>query len=151
MTINKINQKEINEEIKELLLLADPDYDKIKKYLDKSEIYILQHSKKLIGALVLKHSKKLITEIMNIAVKEEYQGKGYGKKLLAESEKIAEAKGSKYLEIGTGNSSINQISLYQKSGFRFSKIIKDFYKDYDNEIKENGIKCIDMIKFIKVL
>jgi len=48
---------------------------------------------------------------MNIAVKEEFQGKGYGKILLEHSEKIARLMRSNYLEIGTGNSSINQIYL----------------------------------------
>lgn len=151
MTIGQISQKEITPEIKELLLLADPDWGKIKRYLYDSDIYVLKHTQEIIGVLVLKHTEEFSTEIMNVAVKEEYQGKGFGKKLLEESEKIARAQKSKYLEIGTGNSSINQISLYQKFGFRIDRVIKDYFKSYDKEIIENGIRCMDMIKFRKNL
>ena len=151
MSIKNIKLEEITEEIKDLLLSADPDFSKIEKYLGDSQIYILQKNKENIGVLVLKQIDKHISEIMNIAVKEKYRGNGYGRKLLEHSGGEAKAAGSKYLKIETGNSSINQISIYQKFGFRFHEIVEDFFKDYNGEITENGIKCIDMIRFRKEL
>lgn len=51
------------------------------------------------------------------------------------------------LMIGTGNSSINQLALYQKCGFRVIGVERDFFiNNYDEPIFENGIQCVDMIR-----
>lgn len=53
----------------------------------------------------------------------------------------------KILEVGTGNSSINQLALYQKCRFRIVGVDKDFFKrHYKEKIIENEIECIDMIR-----
>lgn len=62
---------------------------------------------------------------------------------------IQEAKhlGFKTLEIGTGNSSIGQLALYQKCGFRITGIDRDFFiRHYSEEIYENGMQVMDMIR-----
>ena len=59
----------------------------------------------------------------------------------------AKRKGYKTIEVGTGNSSIGQLVLYQKCGFRISGIDIDFFvRHYPEEIFENGIQCRDMIR-----
>lgn len=60
---------------------------------------------------------------------------------------MARGQGAKTLEIGTGNSSLNQLGLYQKCGFRIIGVDKDFFtRHYEDEIVENGIICRDMIR-----
>lgn len=108
---------EINDEILALLLLADPSIEMINQYISESSIYILEQSK-LTGVIVLKEVSESTMEIMNIAVSEAYQGKGYGKLMLKEAEKIANHSGYNNLIIATANSSLNQLALYQKCGFR---------------------------------
>lgn len=55
--------------------------------------------------------------------------------------------GYKTIEIGTGNSSIGQLVLYQKCGFRITGVDIDFFvRHYQEEIFENGIQCRDMIR-----
>lgn len=50
------------------------------------------------------------------------------------------------IEIGTGNSSIQELALYQKCGFRLKEIIHDYFVDnYDEPIFENSIQCRDMV------
>ena len=66
-------------------------------------------------------------EIINIAIDPNYQGKGYAKKLLKFAINNAKNKGFKHIEIGTANSSINQLALYQKVGFIINYIDKDFF------------------------
>lgn len=137
--------KEINEEIKELLLLADPSIEMINQYISESSIYILEQSK-LTGVVVLKEVSESTIEIMNIAVSEAYQGKGYGKLMLKEAEKITKHSGYNNLIIATANSSLNQLALYQKCGFRLHEIEKDFFINaYKEVIIENGIKAMDKI------
>ncbi len=52
---------------------------------------------------------------MNVAVVEEEHGRGIGKQLVLDAIKVAKKKGYKTIEIGTGNSSIGQLALYQNA------------------------------------
>jgi ribosomal protein S18 acetylase RimI-like enzyme len=53
----------------------------------------------------------------------------------------------KIIQIGTGNSSVKQVGLYQRCGFRITGIDKDFFiKHYSEPIFEDGIQCRDMIR-----
>ena len=72
---------------------------------------------------------------------------GIGKKLILYSIEKAREEKAKIIEIGTGNSSINQLLLYQRCGFRITGIDRDFFvSHYKEEIYENGIQCRDMIR-----
>ncbi|SFC35396.1 Acetyltransferase (GNAT) family protein [Bacillus sp. OV322] len=86
-------------------------------------------------------------ELVNVAVAKEKRGKGIGKELVMHAIKSAKEKGYKTIEAGTGNSSIDQLALYQKCGFRMNSIDRDFFiKHYHEEIYENGIQCRDMVR-----
>jgi ribosomal protein S18 acetylase RimI-like enzyme len=131
----------------DLLLLADPSIDKIKEYLIDSNIYSASIKDETIGIIVIKEIDKFKKEILNVAVREEHQNKGIGKKLINFVLNLEKSNGTKVIEIGTGNSSINQLILYQKIGFRISSIDRDFFsRNYQEVIVENGIICQDMIR-----
>lgn len=50
------------------------------------------------------------------------------------------------LELCTGNSSMGQLVLYQKSGFRIVGVNVDYFvRNYKELIFENGIQYRDMI------
>lgn len=75
------------------------------------------------------------TEIFNVAVKPDFRRKGIAKKLI---EKFIEASLEKetrqiFLEVRTSN--LGAINLYEKCGFVFCGIRKDYYDDP----KENAI------------
>jgi hypothetical protein len=53
---------------------------------------------------------------------------------------------AKALWVGTGNSSLSQLALYQKCGFRIREIESGFFESYPEPIVENGIRCIDMVR-----
>ncbi|MFT6735800.1 MAG: hypothetical protein ACJAS9_004014, partial [Polaribacter sp.] len=38
--------------------------------------------------------------------------------MIEESKRLAKQSGAKIIEVGTGNSSLSQLALYQKCGFR---------------------------------
>jgi ribosomal protein S18 acetylase RimI-like enzyme len=86
-------------------------------------------------------------ELVNIAVSENEQGKGIGKQLVMDAIQISKMRGYKTIEVGTGNSSIGQLALYQKCGFRITSVDPDFFiRHYEDKIFENGIWCKDMIR-----
>ena len=50
------------------------------------------------------------------------------------------------LLVSTGDSSIGQLALYQKCGFRIESIERDYFiRHYPEVIIENGIQCRDRI------
>lgn len=130
-----------------LLLLADPSRDLVSGYLEKGLCYVMETGNgDTAGVIVLVPVGSTI-EIMNLAVDEFHQGKGLGTILLKHGIQTAAEKGYKTVEIGTGNSSINQLALYQKVGFRITGIDHDFFiRNYEEPIFENGIQCRDMIR-----
>ena len=87
-----------------------------------------------------------IFELKNIAVLKEYQGQGIAKSIIGKVKQLAKESGVKTLEVGTGNSSLSQLALYQKCGFRMHSIESDFFDSYPEPIFENGIRCIDMVR-----
>jgi ribosomal protein S18 acetylase RimI-like enzyme len=131
----------------ELMLLADPSLKKIREYSNSGQCYTAKYKDETIGVFVLKATHPATIEIMNIAVREDFQGKGIGKKLIQYAIEKAKEQNAKTLVIGTGNSSIYQLLLYQKCGFRITGIDRDYFtREYEEEIYENGIQCRDMIR-----
>ncbi|SLL32005.1 Uncharacterized N-acetyltransferase YvbK [Mycobacteroides abscessus subsp. abscessus] len=131
----------------ELLVTADPSVNLVKEYLKKGLCYVAEEKNQMIGVYVLLPIEEEAIELINLAVAEDYQGKGLGKKLVFHALEVATQLGYKVMEVGTGNSSIGQLALYQKCGFRINHIDKDFFlKNYEEEIYENGIRCVDMIR-----
>lgn len=131
----------------ELLLLADPSRELVEAYVAEGECYIAEEQDNIIGVFVIVPLTNETVEIKNIAVREDKQGHGIGKKLLGAAIEVAKSHGYEWIDIGTGNSSIGQLALYQKCGFRISGVIKDFFvQHYDEVITENGIQCMDMVR-----
>lgn len=135
-----------------LLKLADPSAAAIKAYLLEATAMTAVFNEKIIACCLLVNKGMLQAEIKNIAVLEDFQGKGIGQMLLSATFDFCKKNGYTTLWIGTGNSSIHQLYLYQKMGFELSHIVKGYFIDnYEEEIWENGIQCIDMVRLEKQL
>jgi len=129
-----------------LLELADPSRIQINEYLKTGTCYVAKVDSKVIGVFVLHQIDSTSIEVKNIAVDQNEQGKGFGKALLRYAELVCRDLGFEKLVIGTGNSSLNQLALYQKEGFEMCDIQKDFFlKNYTEPIFENGIQCKHMV------
>ena len=136
----------------ELLLDADPSMEAIEKYLPFSEIHVGTLKSKVIGTIVLYPLNANELEIKNIAVEESLQGNGIGGLMLKYATEIAIVKRAKSLVIGTANSSVAQLYLYQKNGFETTGIKQNFFLDnYPLPIFENGIQCKHLIMLAKQL
>ncbi|MGX7420029.1 GNAT family N-acetyltransferase [Carnobacterium gallinarum] len=130
----------------ELIYLADPDELMVAKYLSDNQVYGLVENEEIIGVCVLCLKTQNKAEIMNVAIKEELQGRGLGRYLLEQV--LIEAKKQTIIEveIATGNSSLGQLVLYQSLGFeKFAEIPNYFVEHYPEPIYENGLQCKDQI------
>lgn len=131
----------------ELLLLADPSRKLVDEYVQSGYCYLAYADNEIVGEFVLIHLNPKTMEIINIAVKEKWQGQGIGKFLVIKAIEKAKEHQAEVIEIGTGNSSIAQLKLYQRCGFRITGVDIDFFvRNYDEVIYEDGIQCRDMIR-----
>ncbi|MNO13963.1 putative N-acetyltransferase YvbK [compost metagenome] len=134
----------------DLLVLADPSESLVEEYLHRGECFVAESDQKIIGVYVLLPTRPETVELVNIAVIEPMQNQGIGKRLVIHAMQTAKSRGFKTMEVGTGNSSIGQLALYQKCGFRMTGIDSNFFvKHYAEEIFENGIQCRDMVRLAK--
>jgi len=134
----------------ELLLLADPSKRLVDEYIARGECYAAygdERPAEPIGVYVLIRTRPDTVEIVNVAVTEPLHGLGIGKRLVLDAIEQARAMGARTVEIGTGNSGVVQLALYQKCGFRIVCVDRDFFlRHYPEPIVENGIPCVDMIR-----
>ncbi len=144
-TIKKI--KSNKKEYLSLLLLADPCEEMIDLYLDKGEIYVLNDENKTICQAVVVKISNTECELKNIATDEEYQMKGYAKKLV---DYLFNVYKNDYNVMFVGTTD-NAIPFYRKLGFQYSHTVKNFFIDnYPETIFEGDIQCIDMIYLKKI-
>ena len=136
----------------ELLLQADPSKQQIEKYSERGYFFELRMEEELAGIIALTPKTTERIEIMNLSINEKWQGKGYAKALIEYVCSFSAAKGYRMIEIGTGNSSLNQLALYQKADFRITGIVHDYFsRNYSEPIYENGMLCRDMIRLERKL
>ena len=135
--------KEDKKQFLSLLLLADEQEDMIDRYIEKGTVYVLDDDGVKCQCVVTDEGNGIL-EIKNIATKPEYQGKGYGKKLI-DFLIMNYRETYSVLQVGTGDSPLT-VHFYEKCGFIRSHSIKNFFTDYyDHPIYEGGVQLVDMV------
>ncbi|WP_195748618.1 GNAT family N-acetyltransferase [Pediococcus pentosaceus] len=107
------------------------------------------------GIIVVMPTEPLTAEIMNVAVKPEFQDQYLGSRLIQfVVDYFNEDPDFTALTIKTGTTSFKQLYLYQKLGFRCSEILADYFKNpeiYPNDIYENKMLLRDAILLKRAL
>lgn len=130
-----------------LLLLADPSEQLVQEYVQRGQCFIAEKEERVVGVYVLLPTRPGTVELVNLAVQENLQGQGLGKKLVLHAIEQAKGLGYQTIEVGTGSTGVAQLALYQKCGFRMVGIDRDFFiRHYTEEIYENGIQLRDMVR-----
>ena len=120
-----------------LLLDADPCEAMVDRYLEESDMFVLEKDGEVIGEAVVDRKG----EIKNLAVLPEYQGKLYGMYILAYLASYYKDRFSR-LWVGTSESGVG---YYERYGFVPDHVVKNFFTDnYPEPIIDNGILCVDM-------
>ena len=130
------------EAYRDLLLLADPDWDMVLKYLPEGEMYVLRSNGKGVCEAVVNRRPDGACELKNLATAEEEQGKGHAGRMLRYLFKVY-APLYREMYVGTADP---QVGFYERFGFERAYVEKDFFvKNYPEPIVDKGFLCVDMI------
>ncbi|WP_404406177.1 GNAT family N-acetyltransferase [Jeotgalibacillus malaysiensis] len=133
------------------LLLADDSEDAVRSYIDYGDLYVIHIEEQVAGVVLFITLSEHSVELKNIALSVDQRGKGLGKEAIDAAVKLYKDNGFKTMNVGTANSSIENLAFYQKAGFRMFSIIKDYFADYDPPVYEHGIRRLDLVMFEREL
>jgi ribosomal protein S18 acetylase RimI-like enzyme len=127
---------------------ADDSESEIAAYRDLGDVLVACQSGEIIGqALIVETSKSGVFELKSLAVQEERRSRGIGAELVAAAAQHCGARGGRVMLVATAAASIGALQFYQRQGFRFRRIIRDFYsaeRGY-RPLDLNGIPLLDEI------
>jgi GNAT superfamily N-acetyltransferase len=147
MKIEKIHENK--KQFLDLLLLADEQENMIDKYLHDGDLFALYEGD-LKSVCVVIPINSDTCELKNIATYQQYQGKGYGRTLIAFISDFYKPQ-FKTMLVGTGETPAI-LSFYKSCGFEMSHRLTNFFTDnYDHPIFEGDIQLVDMIYLKKDL
>jgi len=140
MEINIIRDNK--KDFMDLLLLADEQEDMIEKYLDRGTLFAL-YDNGLKSICVVTDEGKGIFEIQNLATYKQFQGKGYGTRLVKYVFEYYKNRGTT-MYVGTGDTPLT-ISFYEHCGFTFSHRLENYILDHYGPIYEAGTLLKDKV------
>ena len=109
-------------------------------------MYLMDQGDELVGAATMQWRDDPC-EIMELAIRPEFQGQGFGTQFVAWLIAEARHRNQQQMLVGTAKSSIDNIVFYQKCGFRMDHVRQDYFWYYSDPLYENGIRTLDMLVF----
>jgi L-phenylalanine/L-methionine N-acetyltransferase len=97
--------------------------------LSQNIIYIFSENEQNIGMfklLPLQHRTSHIIYLGGVAIHPDYTGQGFGSKMMSEIIELGKLKGIKRLELSTATFNTKAIKLYEKHGFIFEGIMRNY-------------------------
>lgn len=135
-------------ELDGLFAEADDSESEIAAYRHAGEVLVARLDGRVVGeALVAETSDPSIFELKSLAVEERLRSTGIGTALVQSAIMRCRAKSGRTLQVATAAASIRALQFYQRQGFRFRRIIRDFYvaeRGYSPQ-QLNGIPLRDEI------
>ncbi|MCL2889159.1 MAG: GNAT family N-acetyltransferase [Eggerthellaceae bacterium] len=133
----------------DLLLLADEQEDMIDRYLERGTLFAL-YDDDLKSICVVTDEGNGEFEIQSLATYEQFQGRGYGTRIVEYVSEYYQGKGST-MYVGTGDMP-SILSFYQRCGFALSHRLENYFVEhYEEAMFEDGIQLIDKVYLKKAL
>ena len=132
-----------------LLLLADDSEAQVRSYYQQGDLFALRGDDDIVMGITLAiPNPDGGIELKAVAVVPALHGRGVGQRMIRMVLAELRATGVSNVTVGTSSSGIGQLAFYQKAGFRFWKIERDFFspeRGYPEGTKENGIGLRDLV------
>ncbi|AIT09725.1 acetyltransferase [Candidatus Francisella endociliophora] len=134
MQISKVQLKDLDS----IVVLENSIFtsDKISRkqfayHIKKQKYFFVTKLENLLVGYILCFEYKNIIRVYSLAVNQNFQGQGVGKKLL----QYILDNSTKNISLEVNTSNTNAISLYKKLNFKISKQIAHFYENGDSAYK----------------
>ena len=145
MTIRKIDEAN-KEDFRALLLLADPEWAAVEKYLYDGEMYALFDGDKVAAEIVITRRADGHCEIKNLATDPAFWRRGYARALV---DHVAGLMAGRCEKLYGGTSGPQ---VYERMGFAPAYTVKNFFVDnYSEPIWDEGELCVDMHYLVRDL
>jgi ribosomal protein S18 acetylase RimI-like enzyme len=129
---------------------ADDSASEIASYRDLGDLLVARNDETVVGlALIVETEEAGVFELKSLAVGEAWRSCGIGSALVTAVVQHCRQQGGQLLRVATAAASIRALQFYQRQGFRFRHIIRDFYgaeRGY-RPLELNGIPLLDEIIF----
>ena len=144
--IRAVDGREERRALEKLLLLADPDWKMVEKYLDAGDMYALELDGEAACEAVVAWRADGCLELKNLATRPDCQRRGLAGRMIAYL--CARYSGRcPRLYVGT-----SCFGLYERWGFKYAYTARNFFTDnYPEMVVDDGRQCVDMFYFARPL
>jgi ribosomal protein S18 acetylase RimI-like enzyme len=144
VTIRKIDEG--REAFRALLLMADPEWAVVEKYLYEGEMYVLSEGETAVAEALVTYRSDGACELKNLAVDPAFQRKGYARMLV---EHVAREMSERFEKMYVGTSGPK---LYERMGFVRAYTVENFFVDnYSEPVWDEGELLKDMYYLVRDL
>ena len=142
--------------LRHLFELADDSSTQIDSYIDLGRVLVARNARgEILGHLQLIPTAAADTvELNSIAVREDHQRTGIGRRLVNRALAICREEGAQTVTVTTATADLDNLRFYQRCGFRATTIERDVFteaKGYPPQLEANGIPVRDSITFTLLL
>jgi GNAT superfamily N-acetyltransferase len=135
--------------LRSLFELAEDSAAELNSYIDAGRVLVAMSGTEVIGHLQLTDTDDpRQTEIKNMAVRETFQGRGVGRRLVQAAVGLVAAGGVTTLLVATAAADIGNLRFYQRQGFRMRSIERDAFTaatGYPPGLRIDGIELRDRV------
>ena len=111
-----------------LFALADDSPTQISNYLPLGEVLVARDPKEVIGHVqIVETDEPCVFEIKSLAVIEQRQGEGIGRRLIEAAVSRCRQRNARRLIAATAAADIDNLRFYQRQGFRMYRIVRDVF------------------------
>jgi GNAT superfamily N-acetyltransferase len=137
------------EALRSLFELAEDSPVQLESYLGAGRVLVARSGDEVIGHLQLVDGdRRGAVEIKNMAVRESWQGRGVGSRLVRAAIELAASEAACAVLVATASADIGNLRFYQRQGFRMRSIERDAFTPatgYPPDLLIDGIALRDRV------
>jgi GNAT superfamily N-acetyltransferase len=137
------------EALRPLFRLAEDSPAALDSYLHDGRVLVAVTGAEIVGHLqVVETGHPHRIELKNMAVREDLQGRGIGRRLVEAAAAVVVADGANELVVATAAADIGNLRFYQRQGFRMRSIERDAFTPatgYPPGLRIDGIDLRDRV------
>jgi GNAT superfamily N-acetyltransferase len=126
------------DELAGLFALADDSPAAVAAYRGLGRVLVARERGWVVGHLQLIEGAGGAAELKSLAVSEDSQGRGIGRRLVERAEAVCRAEGTSTLLVATAAADTRVLRFYQLLGFRMLRVERDAFTP------ENGYPAVDV-------